>query len=133
MRFLIIDDEEVSRNLMLFYIQGQGECHSAASGREGLELVTASLEENNPYDFILLDIMMPEMDGHLTAKSIRAIENERRIPAEKRVKIIMVTALNSPKDALESIGLSNAAAYLVKPVTKVNLLGVINKLILKKN
>ncbi len=132
MRFLIIDDEDVSRNLMLLYIKGLGECDAVAGGREALELIKASFEENNRYDCILLDIMMPELDGHKTARLIRTLEKERGIRAEEKVKIIMVTALNTPMDAMEAIGFTQAAAYLVKPVSKENLLGILSKLGLAK-
>jgi two-component system, chemotaxis family, chemotaxis protein CheY len=71
---------------------------------------------------------MPEMDGHEAARSIRSIEKERGIQGGERVNIVMLTALNSPQDAMESFCTAQSAAYLVKPVSKEKLSGIISKL-----
>ena len=132
MKFLIVDDEVTSRNMVLTMLTGIAECDEAASGPEAIEKFKASAEADSPYNLILMDIVMPEMDGHATAKAIRLFEKEQGIPVDKRAKIIMLTALNSPQDAMESIFNAQSAAYIVKPVSKDNLLGTIGKLGLKK-
>ncbi len=63
MKSLIVEDDFTSRNLMQIYLADMGPCHVAVNGREAVEAVTESLNEQKPYDVICLDIMMPEMDG----------------------------------------------------------------------
>jgi two-component system, chemotaxis family, chemotaxis protein CheY len=77
-----------------------------------------------------MDIMMPGMSGHDAATSIRSIEKEKQ--TDKKVNIIMLTALNSANDAMESFCNAQSAAYLVKPVSKEGLFNVLTKLGLLK-
>jgi two-component system chemotaxis response regulator CheY len=127
MKCLIVDDEEFNRDYVAALLGNETECDHAGNGREAVEKFTCALD-NAPYDLILLDIMMPEMDGHEAARSIRSIERERGIQGGNRVNIIMLTALNSPQDAMESFCTAQSAAYLVKPVSKERLSGIISKL-----
>lgn len=132
MKFLIVDDEQTTRSMNVVLLNEFAECDEAVSGVEALAKVKAAYENNDPYDLILLDIVMPEMDGYVTGKSIRAYEKELGIVAAKRIKIVMVTALNTPQAAMDSFSSAQSAAYVVKPVTRESLLGVISKLGLKK-
>lgn len=132
MRFLIVDDEQTTRSMNVALLADFAECEEAVTGSEALAKVKAAYEMNAPYDLILLDIVMPEMDGHATGKAIRAFEKELGVPSDKRIKIVMVTALNSPQAAMDSFSSAQSAAYVVKPVTKESLLGVIAKLGLKR-
>jgi two-component system chemotaxis response regulator CheY len=132
MKFLIVDDEATSRNMVATMLSTVADCDEAESGSDAIEKFRSAKEGDAPYDLIILDIVMPDMDGHATAKSIRSLEKEHGVPADKRVKIIMLTALNSPQDAMESLCNSQSAAYIVKPASRENLLGTINKLGLRK-
>jgi two-component system chemotaxis response regulator CheY len=132
MRFLIVDDEQTTRNMNVVLLTDFAECEEATSGSEALAKVKDAYEMNAPYDLILLDIVMPEMDGHATGKAIRDFEKGLGISADKRIKIVMVTALNSPQAAMDSFSTAQSAAYVVKPVTRESLLGVIAKLGLKR-
>ena len=128
MRCLIVDDEGFSREFVATLLKDIAECEEAATGNEAVAKFTAAQEGGAPFDLILLDIMMPEMNGHDTAKAIRSIEKERGLDLNNRVKIVMLTALNSTQDAMESFCSAQSAAYIVKPVSRENLLGVISKL-----
>jgi two-component system, chemotaxis family, chemotaxis protein CheY len=133
MKCLIIDDEEFNREFVATLLEGVAECEGAAGGNEAISKFCLALDGEIPYDMILLDIIMPDMNGHETAKAIRAIEKERGFDVGKRVKIVIATALNSPQDAMESFCSAQSAAYLVKPISKEKLLGIISKLgLLKK-
>jgi two-component system, chemotaxis family, chemotaxis protein CheY len=128
MKCLIVDDDEFNRDYVAALLGNETECEYAGNGRDAVERFSGALEGNAPFDLILLDIMMPEMDGHEAARSIRSIEKERGLHGGERVKIVMLTALNSPQDAMESFCTAQSAAYLVKPVSKEKLAGIISKL-----
>jgi len=130
MKCLIVDDEVFCREFVTALLRSTAECHQASSGSEALDKYNSALGSNEPYDLVILDIMMPGMNGHDAAKAIRAIEKEQM--PDKKVSIIMLTALNSANDAMESFCQAQSAAYLVKPVSKEGLFNVIAKLGLLK-
>ncbi|UFS69519.1 response regulator [Geomonas sp. RF6] len=125
MKCLIVDDEIFCREFVATLLKDIAECRQAGSGKEAVAKYTEALESGSPYDLIILDIMMPDMSGHDVAKEIRALEKERKAGG---VKIIMLTALNSPTDAMDSFFNAQSAAYLVKPISKDGLFNVIGKL-----
>lgn len=128
MKCLIVDDEGFSREFVATLLKDIAECEEATTGSEAVAKFSAALESGAPFDLILLDIMMPEMNGHDTAKAVRSIEKEHGLDLRKRVNIVMLTALNSTQDAMESFCSAQSAAYIVKPVSRENLLNVISKL-----
>jgi two-component system chemotaxis response regulator CheY len=133
MKCLIIDDEEFNREFVATLLEGVAECDGATGGNEAVAKFCLALDGEAPYDLILMDIIMPDMNGHETAKAIRAIEKERGFEVGKRIKIVMLTALNSPRDAMEAFCSAQSAAYIVKPISREKLLGIISKLgLLKK-
>jgi two-component system chemotaxis response regulator CheY len=132
MKCLIVDDDEFNRDYVATLLGDEARCEHACNGMEAMEKFSGALESNAPYDLVMLDIMMPEMDGHETARSIRSMEKAHGLEAGKRVNIVMLTALNSPQDAMESFCTGQSAAYLVKPVSREKLSGIIAKLGLKR-
>ena len=133
MRCLIVDDEELNREFVATMLHETAECEHAESGSEAISKFKAALDNNTPFDLVLLDILMPGISGHDAGKAIRSIEKERGIELKNRAKIVMLTALNSTTDAMEAYCSVQSAAYLVKPISKANLHGVISKLgLLKK-
>lgn len=133
MKCLIIDDDGFSREFTATLLCDVAECDQANGGSEAIEKFSTALKGGNPYDLLLLDIMMPEMNGHETAKAIRAIEKQQGLGFTNRVNIVMLTSVNTPQSAMESFCSAQSAAYIVKPVSKENLVKVISKLgLLKK-
>jgi len=128
MKCLIVDDDQLGRELIAEYLSGYGSIDMAASGQEAVEKFRAAHENGSPYDLILLDIIMPGMDGHEAAKAIRHLEQEQGITPDKGVNIIVLTSLSTPKDVIESYVSAQSAAHLVKPVTPEKLLTTLNKL-----
>lgn len=131
MKCLVVDDEVFTRELVVSMLDGMAECEEAASGGEALTKFSAALESDTPFDLVLMDIMMPGMNGHETAKAIRSAERGRG-GGGQNVKIVMLTALNTVEDAMESFCSAQSAAYIVKPVSREKLHATISKLGLKK-
>ncbi len=115
MRILIAEDDFASRKFMMRFLSRYGECDVTVDGEEALEAFSMALESDEGYDLICLDIMMPLMDGYQALKNIRDIEQEKGIPEEKAVKIIMTTALSEGKNVTKAFGLG-CTAYAGKPI-----------------
>ena len=131
MKCLIVDDEIFCREFVATLLRATADCDQASNGTEALEKYHSALLREDPYDLIIMDIMMPGMSGHDAAKAIRGIEKDQK--PDRRVNIVMLTALNSANEAMESFCNAQSAAYLVKPVSKEGLFNVMSKLgILKR-
>jgi two-component system chemotaxis response regulator CheY len=130
MKCLIVDDEIFCREFVATLLRSTADCVQASSGTEAIEKYKSALAAGEPYDVIIMDIMMPGMSGHDAAQAIRLMEQEQK-PA-KPLNIVMLTALNSADDAMDSFCNAQSAAYLVKPVSKEGLFNVMSKLGLLK-
>jgi two-component system chemotaxis response regulator CheY len=127
MKALIAEDDLTSRLLMQELLKEFGTAHVAVQGWEAVEAVRRSLEDEEPYDLICLDIMMPEMDGQEALKQIRAIETEFKLPHEQAAKIIMITALGDVTNVMKAYH-SLCDVYLQKPIHKAAFLEVMHQL-----
>lgn len=125
MRTLIVDDS-TARFLLQEMIAHLGSNEVAANGEEGLRAFLRAHAEGAPYDLILLDVMMPIMDGLTALQEIRKQEEAMGINPMSRVRIIMVTASNSPETVRAAYSKNHHAdGYLVKPVDKFLVMEVI--------
>jgi two-component system sensor histidine kinase/response regulator len=112
---MIVDDVDANVLLLKLLLTKAGyKTTTAYNGKDALNLVSRT----SP-DLILLDIMMPVMDGHEVAEKLKGMPDKRDIP------IIFLTALNSPEDIVK--GFKNGAAdYISKPFNKEELLIRVN-------
>lgn len=106
-RILVVDDEDVNRMLLARTLGDQGHSVSTAEdGRHAVELLQG--EEGAAFDVVLLDIVMPELDGHAVLAHIKADEALRHIP------VIMVSAVDESESVVRCIE-AGATDYLSKP------------------
>ncbi len=110
-RILIIDDEDDIREATQVCLEviGEWEVLTASSGREGLAI--AAVEKP---DVILLDVMMPDMDGLTTFEKLRANPDTQNIP------VVFLTAKTQPAEQRQLTKL-NVAAVINKPYDPFNL------------
>lgn len=127
MRILIAEDDFASRKVLLKFLSVYGECDVTVDGMEAIDAYLMALEEDNPYDLVCLDVMMPIMDGYQALKNIRDIEKEKNIPEDERAKVIMTTALNEEKNVKKAFELG-CTVYCAKPVDMEKLKGMLEKL-----
>ncbi len=118
MRVLIVEDDFTSRKLMQNILAPYGECDIAVNGKEAVEAFEEGLKNDNPYDLVCMDIMMPEMDGQEALKQIRSIEKNMGIRGPKEVKVVMTTALDDPKNVVEAYYKGGATSYIPKPIDR---------------
>jgi len=103
-KILLVDDETALVELLTRRLQADGfEVITAADGREGLE----KAEKERP-DLVLLDVMMPNMDGYEVLQSLKEMDETRDIP------VIMFTVKSNAED-IERAVLAGAADYITKP------------------
>jgi len=102
---LVVDDQPINIKLLQRKLEREGfEVLTAFNGQECLRIV----EETTP-DLILLDVMMPEMDGIETCAQLKAKEETETIP------VIFITAKSSKEGKLEGLGVG-AVDYITKPI-----------------
>jgi class 3 adenylate cyclase len=120
-RLLVVDDNKVNRLLLGRGLEQQGHTVSfAENGLQALEMV-----RRQPFDIVLLDIQMPEMDGYQVLEQITSDLNLRDIP------VIMTTAMEEIDSVVKCIELG-AEDYLTKPVNPVLLKARVNASLEKK-
>jgi CheY-like chemotaxis protein/two-component sensor histidine kinase len=113
-KVLIVDDDVRNVFALTSVLEGQGmEVRFAENGREGL----AALQQDPDVDIVLMDVMMPEMDGYETTEKIR------QLPQFERLPIISLTAKAMQGDREKSIA-SGASDYITKPVNVEQLLSL---------
>ncbi|MBD5150098.1 MAG: response regulator transcription factor [Oscillibacter sp.] len=111
-RVLIVEDEKPISNLIRLSLTKEGfHCTCAYDGAEAADL----LEREPPYDLILLDVMLPEVDGFELMEYIRPLE----------IPVIFLTAKGAVADRVKGLRLG-AEDYIVKPFETVELLARID-------
>lgn len=108
MRLLVVDDEELIREVIKEYSLNEGyEVDEAENGEVALDLI-----EKNNYDLIIMDVMMPEMDGLTAIKEIKEVKN---------IPIIILSARKEEYDKLQGfdIGIDD---YVTKPFSPKELI-----------
>ncbi|MBD0408705.1 DNA-binding response regulator [Bacillus siamensis] len=105
---LIVDDDKDIRNLISVYLENEGiSTRKAEDAAEALKLL-----EQKEFDLIILDIMMPNMDG---------IEACMKIRQERNLPIIMLSAKSEDMDKIQGLA-SGADDYLTKPFNPLELI-----------
>ncbi len=131
MKILIAEDDFASRKFIMNHMSRYGECDGTVDGQEAVEAYVMAMEDDEPYNLVCLDVMMPEMDGYQVLKTIREIEKDKGIPEKEQVKVIMMTALSAEKNVKMAFELG-ATVYCAKPVDVDRLKTAMKKLKLIK-
>jgi DNA-binding response OmpR family regulator len=118
-KILAVDDEDDVRRLIQIKLQKEGfEVLTAANGLEGFE----KARDEHP-DVVLLDVMMPKMDGYTAAAKIKAEVSPAPI-------VIMLTARGAEADVVEGLT-GGADDYIVKPFAPRELIARVNVALIK--
>lgn len=118
-KLLIVDDESKIRAVIREYSEFEG--YEVTEAADGMEAV--SLAKENDYDLIIMDIMMPKLDGYSACKEIRKIKN---------TPIIMLSARGEEYDKLFGFELG-VDDYVVKPFSPKELMARVNAVISRLN
>ena len=117
-RVLVVDD--VQANLRLLEARLSAEYFEVTTAASGAEALDACLRGN--CDIVLLDVMMPEMDGFEVARRLKSN------PATHHIPIVMLTALDQPSDRVRGLD-AGADDFLTKPVNDIALVARVKSLV----
>ena len=105
-KILIVDDDELSRNMLVRRLLNRG---FAVDGASDGEQCLALLDEDPNIDLVLMDIFMPGLNG------LEVVRRIRKKWAQNRLPVIMVTARSDSEDVIEGLE-AGANDYVVKPI-----------------
>ena len=119
---LCVEDEPEMIDLIRLILGRRGfEIKGAAGGIEGLKMI-----RQNPPDLVLLDLMMPDMDGWEVYQQMKADEKTKNIP------VIVVTAKAQSIDKVLGLHIAKVDDYLTKPFSPQDLMNSVEKVLKSK-
>ncbi len=121
-RLLVVDDSATNRALITALLCKVGFSVEAATG--GVEAIHAVANAAIPFDAVLMDVSMPDMDGLTATRRIRAMSDPPLSNPRGRVPIIAVTAHGFPEDRARSLA-AGMNEHVVKPVRRADLLAAL--------
>jgi two-component system, sensor histidine kinase and response regulator len=115
-RVLVVDDNETNRKILRYQLRSWNVQYqsSAASGPEALAMLREAASARTPFDLVILDMMMPDMDGLAVAREIKMD------PILERTRLVMLTSVCQRINSAE-MQTAGIFAYLVKPVKPAQL------------
>lgn len=128
MKTLIVEDDFLARSLLSTLLSEYGVCHVAVNGREALDAIERAFDENDRYDLVCLDIMMPVLDGQEALLELRKMEAVRGIRGLDTTKVIMITAIDDSKNIMKAFRQGQCEAYLTKPLDRIKLMSHVKEL-----
>jgi two-component system sensor histidine kinase/response regulator len=115
-RLLIVDDNETNRQVLLTQLTHAGyDASAVAGGRQALATMTAGVHAGRPFEVVLTDLQMPDMDGEMLGASIN---NDASL---SKARVILLTSMDRHGD-LNRFARMGFAGYLSKPVRRRELL-----------
>ena len=115
MKILLAEDDFASRKFMSKILDKYGEADITVNGLEAVDAFLMALDDDERYDLVILDVMMPMLDGYQVLSTIRKFETERNFEPEERTRVIMTTALNEEVNVKKAMEIG-CDAYVGKPV-----------------
>lgn len=118
LKALIVEDDYLSRDLLSEFLAPYATCEIAVNGREAIVKLEHAFDQDERYDLVCLDIMMPETDGHTVLNSLRRMEHDRKIAKNKMTTVFMTTALDDAQNIMNAFTYGQCQAYLIKPILR---------------
>lgn len=113
---LVVDDEETARALLrIILARGGYRVLEAANGPDALALI-----DNQPPDLVILDVLMPLMDGFAVCRQLRDTPRTSQLP------VILLSAIGDPQSVARGLA-SGATRYMTKPISAGTLLAAVEE------
>lgn len=121
-KILIVEDHHVPRQVLSHFLADYGQCDVVVDGVEALDAYRDAYLNSRPYDLIMLDIMLPILDGLAVLEAIRLHEERERVKNEslRPTCIVILTGLED-KETFKKALRHGCAAFLAKPIDLTRL------------
>ena len=116
-KVLVVDDHVETRDVIRSILEGErSDSHEVIEAGNGADCLKAA-ERDGPFDLILLDVNLPDMDGYAVCRAIRCVDAE--------VPIVFVTGKSDLKDYAAGRD-AGGDSYLVKPIARAALRSIVS-------
>lgn len=126
MKVLVAEDDMASGKFMQKLLAKYGEVVIARDGIDAVNEFVKAVNENDRFDLVCLDVMMPKIDGYKVLASIRDAERKLGLARDSRCKVIMVSALDEGFDV--GYASDDYEEYMCKPIDIIKFDTMIKKL-----
>jgi len=127
MKTLVIDTDRAIMDAVSAIFCKKGGCDWAEDGEKGLDMIKSAFKQGQPYDLIVLEIVLPEVSGYTIIKEVRNLELNMNISPIDEVKIIVLTYRSDEPTLLQAFR-NGATGWVSKPIDPTALEAKINKL-----
>ncbi|MDT8445352.1 MAG: response regulator [bacterium] len=127
MKSLVIEDDLGSRLLLERILMRYGPCTCVTNAFEGIQRFKEALEQQEPFEVVVIDIVLPGRDGFEVLAQIRNDERRRHVEAKDRTHLILATALTDTKYVLKGFQ-EGTDLYLTKPFGPPEVRGFLKEL-----
>lgn len=127
MKILVAEDDFLSRKIVFRALQELGECDLACNGAEAWAAFRAAHQQKEPYGLVMLDIMMPELEGVEVLGRMRAFEESMGLFGTSRARIVMATAHFDTASVMNSFN-GQCDGFIKKPYTPHSIRNHLRKL-----
>ncbi len=126
MKVLVAEDDMASGKFMEKLLSKYGEVVVTRDGIAAVDEFVKAINNNEKFDLVCLDIMMPKIDGYKALASIRDAERKLGLARDSRCKVVMVSALDEGFDA--AYASDDYEEYICKPIDVIKFDNLIKKL-----
>lgn len=130
LKILIADDQLIYRRTLQMMLAPYGHCVLVEDGAQAVQEFREALESGHPFQLVLLDIQMPNLDGQGALLQIRTMEKQKyslTLTNQQYAFILMQTSLDSPTELMTAYKKGQCNGYIVKPVAEDELLTRLRK------
>lgn len=126
-RYLIVEDEILSRTILQTFFAGFAVCDTAENGQQAIEMFTKAIIDGKPYDLVCTDLEMPVLDGYSLISRIRELEESMPVKDCIRTKIFVLSASDSPANIAHALLDCDCDDYIVKPLHREQAASLLKK------
>ncbi|MFO8031657.1 MAG: response regulator [Desulfohalobiaceae bacterium] len=127
-RILIVEDSTAVQKRFVSILGVFAECHLAANGQEAVDKFKEFQAQGMDFDLVLMDVIMPVMDGLTAVKEIRAFEAALGLEGGQEAKILIVSTVQEPDKILQAQFDCGADGYITKPFARDTVLRTLKDL-----
>jgi len=127
-KILIVEDSTSAQRRLISTLQAYAKCYVSGNGQEAIDFVQSICDEQEQFDCIFMDIIMPIKDGLSAVKEIRKLERDKNIFSKQKIKIVIVSTLKDPKEILLAQYECQADGYITKPYARSSVLETLKDL-----